>query len=66
MCSPHLTPSNPDFPSCLQVYTLLDRAKGGFSGGTIASGMNMAAKEPLEELKDMGSNAYYLAGLAGG
>ncbi|GAX74961.1 hypothetical protein CEUSTIGMA_g2407.t1 [Chlamydomonas eustigma] len=47
-----------------KVTALFGAAKGGVSGGTIASGMNMVASEPLSEIMNMGSNAYYLAELA--
>ncbi len=49
----------------MQAITLVGDAKGGFSGGTIASGMTIAAKESMSELSDLSSNAYYLAGLVG-
>lgn len=43
------------------MYTLIGEFKGGISGGTIASGMTMAAKEAASEMSDLSSNAYYLA-----
>jgi hypothetical protein len=46
------------------VTALFGAAKGGVSGGTIASGMNMAATEPLSEMSNMSRNAYFLAELA--
>ncbi len=47
-------------PALTQV-TALVRGKGGVSGGTIASGMNIVEAYPLSELLAINTDAYYLA-----
>jgi hypothetical protein len=47
------------------VYTLIGEVRGGVSGGTIASGMTMAAKETAAEMSDLSSDAYYLSSCTG-
>mmetsp|Transcript_3822 Transcript_3822/g.8188 ORF Transcript_3822/g.8188 Transcript_3822/m.8188 type:complete len:425 (-) Transcript_3822:281-1555(-) len=49
-----------------RVYTLVGPSNGAVSGGTIASAMMTVANESFNELGDISSNAYYLAGLYGG
>ncbi|GAX74962.1 hypothetical protein CEUSTIGMA_g2408.t1 [Chlamydomonas eustigma] len=48
-----------------RVTALYGEGNGGVSGGTIASGMNIVATESASEMSYLGSNAYYLAELAG-
>uniref|UniRef100_A0A7S3RBG0 Saccharopine dehydrogenase NADP binding domain-containing protein n=1 Tax=Dunaliella tertiolecta TaxID=3047 RepID=A0A7S3RBG0_DUNTE len=43
-----------------KVYTLAGTGKGGFSGGTVASGMNMMETEP-QEMSKVARDQYYLA-----
>jgi hypothetical protein len=43
------------------VWTLVQAAKGGPSGGTIASVFYMAENEPVAEMTAAFTNAYYLA-----
>lgn len=57
--------THPPFP-ILQMFTIVADCKGGFSGGTIASGLNLAAKESVSELTTMSTDAYYLARQAPG
>ncbi|KAF5833430.1 Saccharopine dehydrogenase-domain-containing protein [Dunaliella salina] len=45
---------------CAKVYTLAGLGLGGASGGTLATGMNMMEKEPLEMSK-VARDQYYLA-----
>jgi len=42
------------------VYTLAGTGKGGFSGGTVASGINMMETEP-QEVSKVARDQYYLA-----
>ena len=64
----HHRPEHP--PSHIQLnrkmYTVVGDARGGFSGGTIASGLTLISRETASELTSLSSDAYYLARLAPG